>query len=69
MIASPRNRHHDSYFLSLSNDQEVDNFVTEILAERSVSREDVLNALDGCALRMSPSESRAMLKACVLHVL
>lgn len=69
MIASPQNRHHESYFLSLSKDQDVDNFITEILAERPVTREDVLNALDTCSLRMAPSESRAMLKACVLHLL
>jgi len=67
MIASPQKRHHDSYFLSLVQDQEVDNFVNEILAERSASREDVLAALDHCALVMQPSESRAMIKHGVLR--
>jgi len=67
MIASPQSRHHDNYFLSLLQETDVENFVNEILSLRKVAREDVLNALDSCALVMAPSESRAMVKACVLH--
>ncbi|HEY5793312.1 MAG TPA: hypothetical protein VIS74_08435 [Chthoniobacterales bacterium] len=67
MIDSPQKRHHDSYFLSLLQDQEVDAFINEILTVRDTTREHVLDALDSCALIMQPSESRAMIKACVVR--
>ena len=67
MSDDKRKKKIDGWFVDLDEKYEVDYFVKDIISQLPwASREQVLEALDGCVNDIKPSEGRKRLEACVL---